>query len=145
MNMHEVDKKLFETALKFLDERFPNEPWQGVAAMYVESGEILLSMALDFPNDSVSLCHETGALCEAYKLGQKITASICISGDDKGKVHVLTPCGVCQERLFTYGSDVSIAVLKEENSMKWRSIRLKKARPYYWRKPFLDSEECNGA
>jgi cytidine deaminase len=42
---------------------------------------------------------ETGAILEAHKLNTKITHSICVVRDkEKGKVTVLTPCGICQER-----------------------------------------------
>lgn len=131
-----LDDKLYKAALAFLEERFGGQPWKGVAAMYTASGRILLSTAPECLNDSASLCHETGALCEAYKLDEDVAASICISRDDRGVVHVLTPCGICQERLFFYGPGVEVAVPAEKNSSKWTSKKLADIQPYYWRKPF---------
>jgi cytidine deaminase len=135
--MRTVDENLYNAACAFLSERFPDQVWQGAAAMYTNTGRILLSTAPECQNDSVSLCHETGALCEAHKINEKVTASLCISKDDKGDIHILTPCGVCQERLFIYGEMVSVAVPDENDSKKWVRKRLKDVQPYYWRKPFL--------
>jgi len=68
---------------------------------------------------------------------KKITATICVSRDDKGQVHVLTPCGVCQERLFTWGGNIEAAVPMDDDSTKWQVKTLSELQPYYWRKPFL--------
>ena len=100
----EVDQKLVDTAISFVQKRFPTEPWAGAAAMYTNDGQILISTSPECVNDSVSLCHETGAICEAHKLDKKVTASVCVSRDDQGRFHILTPCGVCQERLYVWGS-----------------------------------------
>lgn len=131
--MSSVDENLYNEALRFINKRFPGEAWSGAAAMYTESGKILISTAPACVNSSVDLCHETGALCEAYKLDEKVTASICISRDDKGQVHILTPCGVCQERLYVYGGNVSVAVPMDQDSTKWEFKLLKEVQPYYWR------------
>ena len=67
--------------------------------------------APDFPNQAVSLCHETGALCEAFKLGRGVTGSVCVTAADEDRGYwILAPCGVCQERLFAHGPDVEVAV-----------------------------------
>lgn len=131
-----MDEQLYQAALDFLNTRFPDQAWAGVAAMYTEDGDILLGTAPDFNNDAVSVCHETGPICETYKLNKKITASLCIMRDDKDRVHILTPCGVCQERLFNFGPDVSVAVPDPQNSTKWLVKRLSEVQPYYWRKIF---------
>ncbi|MCS5595643.1 MAG: cytidine deaminase [Alphaproteobacteria bacterium] len=136
--MYKVDEKLYQAACDFLDARFGGQSWQGVAAMYTESGKILLSTAPEVVNDSVSLCHETGAICEAYKINEAIAASICISRDDKGDVHILSPCGVCQERLYLYGAGVSVAVPIDGDSTKWQAKTLGEIQPFYWRRPFIE-------
>jgi hypothetical protein len=42
------------------------------------AGQILISTASEVLNASVGLCHEAGAICEAYKLSKKITASVYV-------------------------------------------------------------------
>ena len=132
-----LDSKLIEEVKVFIESRFPGEQWAGAAGMYTADGDILISTAPEAVNASVELCHEVGAICEAYKLSKKITASTCVSRDDKGLFHILTPCGVCQERLMVWGDNVEVAVPKDEDSTQWQSKKLKEVQPFYWRKPFL--------
>lgn len=133
-----LDEKLVQTAKSFVDERFPGVPWAGAAAMYLENGSIVVSTSPSVVNASVELCHEVGAICEAYKLNQKVVATVCVSRDEAGKFHILTPCGVCQERLMSYGPDVQAAVPVDGDSTKWQMKTLGEIQPYYWRKPFLN-------
>lgn len=130
-----VDSKLVNAAIDFVKQRFPLGV-EGAAAVYLEDGTILISTAPEVVNASVSLCHETGAICEAYKLNKKIVATVCVSRDEKG-FHILTPCGVCQERYWLYGGDVDCAVPKSEDSTQWTSVKLSELSPNYWRKPFI--------
>lgn len=131
-----VDKKLYESAVKFLNERFPNKTEGGVAAMYTNTGKILLSTYADSPNDGACLCYETGAICEAHKLNEKITATICLSREENKEPVVLTPCGICQERLAYWGLDISVAVPKKGNSTEYMVVKLSEVQPYYWRNCF---------
>lgn len=49
----------------------------------------------------MKLCMETGAILEAHKLNTKVTHTICVAREDENsEFTILTPCGVCQERLF---------------------------------------------
>ncbi len=131
-----VDKKLYNAALKFLNERFPNNGEGGVATMYTNTGKILLSTYADSPNCAACLCYETGAICEAHKLNEKITATICLSREKNKKPIVLTPCGICQERLAFWGLDISIAVPKKENSTEYMVLKLSEIQPHYWHRVF---------
>lgn len=132
-----LNERLVEAARSFIRERFPDEVWAGAAAMYTEEGKILVSTSPGTVNASVELCHEVGAICEAYKLGQRITATVCISRDDKGRFQVLAPCGVCQERLMYWGDAIEAAVPDDQDSTKWQVKTLTELQPYYWRKPFM--------
>jgi len=128
-----VDQKLFDSAVALIEERFGKSSDKGAAAIYTESGKILTSTAPDALNDGVSLCHEAGAFCEAYKIDEKIVASICIHQGENGKNITLTPCGICQERLYLYGGDVEVGVPNKKDPSKWESRKLKEVQPYYWR------------
>jgi cytidine deaminase len=132
-----LDSNLIEAAQAFVKSRFPDETWAGAAAMYTEDGQLLISTAPEVVNASVDLCHEAGAICEAYKLNKKITATVCVSRDEQGRFHILTPCGVCQERLFVWGGNIEAAVPLDSDSTKWQIKTLSELQPYYWRKPFL--------
>jgi cytidine deaminase len=128
-----VDQKLFDAAVAFLEKRFGKNCNEGAAAIYTDSGKILTSTAPETLNDGSSLCHEVGAYCEAFKLNEKITASICVHQDENGKNLVLTPCGICQERLFLYGGEVSVGVPNPNDPSKWEAKLLKEVQPFYWR------------
>lgn len=132
-----LDSKLVEAVKAFIQSRFPDESWVGAAAMYTEDGKILISTAPEAVNASVELCHETGAICEAHKLNKRVSATVCVSRDDKGLYQILSPCGVCQERLLYWGPNVQSAVPNATDSTKWEMKTLGELQPYYWRKPFL--------
>ncbi len=128
---------LVHEAIEFIEKRFPPTPWQGAAALLLKNGEFLISTSPRVESESVSLCHETGAICEAYKRDQSVIASVCVSRGEDLKYHILSPCGVCQERLYSWGGDVTVGVPDETDSTKCNWIKLSQASPYYWRKPFL--------
>lgn len=82
-------------------------------------------------NSSVSLCAETGAICEAHKINEKVTHSLCICRqNDNENYEVLSPCGICQERLYYLGAEVKCAISTKDNSIVFKS--LKELQPYYW-------------
>ena len=82
-----VDDNLVNAAIEFVKNRFPSGV-EGASAMYLEDGTVLISTAPEVVNDSVALCHETGAICEAYKQNMKIVATACVARDEKG-FHIL--------------------------------------------------------
>jgi cytidine deaminase len=137
-----LDQNLVDAAIELMNRRFPKDGEAGAAAMYTEEGEILTSVSPDIPNWVAGLCHETGAICEAYKLGHKVTASVCVSREaNSDKVLILTPCGLCQERLFMWGPDVEVAVPDPEDASRWIAKKLSEVQPYYWYKVFLNKNK----
>jgi cytidine deaminase len=131
-----VDDHLVQTAIDFVQSRFPESGWAGAAAMYVEGGQILVSTAPDSPNPSAQLCHEAGAICEAFKLNKRVIATVCVSRDPAGRFWFLAPCGICQERLMLWGPDIEAAVADESNSEKWAVKTLRELQPYHWHRQF---------
>lgn len=74
---------------------------------------------------------ETGSICEAHKLNQAVTRSICVVRDaEKSKFKVLTPCGVCQERFLYWGENVKAAVYSASGELIFKS--LKEVQSYHW-------------
>ena len=105
----------------------------GAAAVYLCDGRILTSVALDTPNDAANLCHETGALCEANRLGVGVAASVCVSRlSPKDPFVILPPCGLCQERLAVWGLDVEVAVPLAGRPGTWQTKLLRELQPFYW-------------
>jgi hypothetical protein len=52
-----------------------------------------------------------------------------VRSDQGGRFWILTPCGVCQERLFAYGPAVQVGVPHPEEPERWRSMRLDEVQP----------------
>ena len=137
----QVDQALVDSAISQALERFPSG-YAGAAAVYTDDGNILTSVSFDAPNGSASLCHETGAFCEANRLGLRVVASVCVSRSEPGRPFlILAPCGICQERLALWGADVEVAVAKPGEPGKWLSKSLAEVQPHYWRNAVRDAGE----
>ena len=126
-----LEKEIFELAVKFLNERYQNDDGC-VAILRLEDGIFLKSVYTGDHNlSSVDLCAETGAICEAHKLNKKVTHSICIYREkESDRYEILSPCGVCQERLRFWGEDVKVAITNPKNKIVFKT--LKEISPYYW-------------
>ena len=134
-----IEKILYDAVIHLIQKRYP-EGWGGAAAMALEDGTILTSVAPDVINASTELCMETGAILEAHKLNQKITHSICVARDDKKSAFkILSPCGVCQERLFYWGPGVKVAVTLPGNELVFKT--LSEVQPYHWTAAYEEYEE----
>ena len=57
---------------------------------------------------------------------------------ETSEFRVLSPCGICQERLRYWGEDVQVAVTNKEE--KLRFVELKELQPYHWTKAYPDEE-----
>jgi cytidine deaminase len=108
----------------------------GAAAMLLDDGTILTGTAPDAANPSVELCHETEPFCAAFRLGRTIVASVCLHRQQDETMLVLSPCGVCRERLAVHGPNVLVAVADPANATRvlWKS--LKEVLPDYWATAF---------
>jgi len=127
-----LGNELFEAAVKLAESRYP-QGWAGAAAVRTQSGKILTSIAPDVKNDGLSLCMEVGAYLEAHKLNEAVTHSLCVSkAEGSDQFTVLTPCGICQERLVHWGGDVLAAITNSENKVIFKTLR--ELQPHHWSK-----------
>ncbi|WP_436736239.1 cytidine deaminase [Streptomyces sp. BBFR102] len=128
-----LDQELVDAARQQLDRRWPVGEDGGAAAVRLADGRVLTSVGLDNLNMSVALCHETGALIQAYTLDVPVTATVCLFRDrDRGRVLVMPPCGICQERLALWGPRVEAAVPDDTAPEGWRAVTLAELNPHYW-------------
>ncbi|MFF0474650.1 cytidine deaminase [Streptomyces sp. NPDC004284] len=134
-----LDQALVDAAVAQLQRRWtPDEPG-GAAAVYLDDGRVLTSVALDNMNAGVTLCQETGAYCQAYTLDRRVTASVCVfRTPEDGRFVVLPPCGICQERLALWGPDVEVGVPDPEDPTRWHTRTLAELNPYYWARQFAE-------
>ena len=136
-----LDQSLVDAAIAQALARFPSG-YAGAAAIRTDTGQVLTSVCFDPPNSGAGLCHETGAFCEANRLGAGVAASVCVSRSEPGKPFlILAPCGICQERLALWGPDVEVAVAVPGHPGQWQSKRLSELQPHYWRNAVVDADE----
>lgn len=125
-----------------IEERFPEGGHAGAAAMLLADGTILTGTSPNAINPSVEVCHEIEPYAAAYRLNQGINASICLHRHEDGRFLVLSPCGVCRERLAVHGPDVLVAVANREDATQivWKSLR--DVLPDYWMSAFPEELSC---
>ena len=125
-----IESELYESAISLIEKRYPNG-WGGAATIRTETGKILSSIAPNTKNDALALCMEVGSYLEAHKLNEAVTHSLCIYRENENTDYIiLSPCGICQERLVHWGGDVKIAVTNEKNKVLFKSLR--ELQPYHW-------------
>ncbi len=137
MRNFEVEKEMYEIAKEFLQKRYP-VGWGGVAVVRTEKGNYFTSVSIETANASAVLCIETGAILEAHKYNEKVTHCLCLVRDDeKSPFKVLTPCGICQERLRYWGESVFAAVTTNDGSLLF--MTLGELQPHHWSKAYPSS------
>ncbi|MDR2213528.1 MAG: cytidine deaminase [Pseudomonadales bacterium] len=125
-----IETLLYHAAVELIEKRYP-QGWGGAATVMTASGAILTSVAPDTKNDALALCMEVGAYLEAHKLNDPVTHSLCIYRDDEtSEFKVLSPCGICRERLAHWGGAVLAAVSNPENRLVFKPIR--ELLPCHW-------------
>ena len=126
----DIYQELFDAAKSLIEARYP-KGWGGAAALRLSSGKVLTSVSPDTKNDALALCMETGACLEAHKLDQLVTHSLCIYRENEHSDFViLTPCGICQERLLHWGKNVEVAISNSNNELKFKT--LSELMPHHW-------------
>ncbi len=125
-----IEEQLYQAAVVLAEKRYPTG-WAGAAALFTAEGSLLTSVAPDTLNDALGLCMEVGAMLEAHKLNETVTHSICVSRQDEhSPFMILSPCGICRERLSFWGGDVRAAVSTPDNTLTFREIR--ELMPMHW-------------
>ena len=121
-----------------IGDRFDDDDHHGAAAMLLEDGTIVTGTAPAAVNPSVEVCHETEPYCAAFRLGRRIVASVCLHREPGGRTLVLSPCGVCRERLAVHGPGVLVAVAGADDPTRvvWKPLKV--VLPDYWMIAFPD-------
>ena len=121
-----------EACRDLIEQRFPGAEERGAAAMLLADGTILTGTAPDAVNPAVEACHEIEPYAAAFRLDQEILASVCLHREEAGRFLVLSPCGVCRERLAVHGPDVLVGVAGGEDPTQvvWKPLR--DVLPDYW-------------
>lgn len=127
---------------ELIERRFPGGDHQGAAAVLLADGTILTGTSPDFVNPSAEVCHELEPYCAAYRLDQRIVASVCLHRDPERGFLVLSPCGICRERLAGHGPDVLAGVAEQDDPTVLHWLPLRELLPHYWLTAFPGETEA---
>ena len=138
MRDYPVEKIMFQKAKELIERRYPTG-WGGAAVIHTTKGHYFTSVAIETANAAASLCIEVGAMCEAHKAQEKVTHCLCIVREDESSpFKVLSPCGICQERLRFWGEDVQVGVTTETEEILF--VKLSELQPYHWTKAYPEED-----
>lgn len=130
----DIEQEMYRQAVALIEKRYP-VGWGGAGVVHTENGHYFTSVSIDTANASAVLCIETGAMLEAHKYNERVTHCMCLVRDDENAPYkVLSPCGICQERLRFWGEGVQVAVTTDDNSLQF--VTLGELQPYHWTKAY---------
>ncbi len=133
MNNSEIENEMYARAVELIEKRYPHG-WGGAGVVHTSAGNFYTSVSIDTANASAVVCIELGAMLEAHKYGERVTHCLCLVRDDENsEFKVLSPCGICQERLRFWGEDVLVAVTCEE---RLKFVPLSVLQPYHWTRAY---------
>lgn len=138
MRNTEIERTMYQMAAQLIRQRYPTG-WGGAGVVHTAQGHYFTSVALECANSSVLLCIETGAMCEAHKYNEQVTHCLCVTRDDEhSPFKVLSPCGVCQERLRYWGEEVQVGVTAPGETLLF--VPLKELQPHHWSRAYPPEE-----
>ena len=130
MRSFDIEAEMYGLAVELIEKRYPTG-WGGAGVVHTSAGNYYTSVSIDTANASAVVCIELGAMLEAHKYNEKVTHCMCLIRDDENaEFRVLSPCGICQERLRFWGEDVQVAVTNREEKIK--VVELRELQPYHW-------------
>ncbi len=138
MRENEIESEMLRLAKELIEKRYPTG-WGGAGVVHTENGSYFTSVAIETANASAVLCIETGAILEAHKYKERVTHCVCVVRDDENSPYkILSPCGICQERLRFWGDNVKVGVTTENGEPLF--VELKELQPYHWTKAYPKEE-----
>lgn len=138
MRDERIEKEMYRRAVELIERRYP-VGWGGAGVVHTANGCYYTSVSIETANASAVLCIETGAMLEAHKFNERVTHCMCLVRDDeKSPYRVLSPCGLCQERLRYWGEDVQVAVTTADHGLRF--VELRELQPYHWTNAYPKEE-----
>ena len=122
------DEELMAAAFEALDRGYREGHHHVGAAVRAGSGGIYTGVHMESPG--VDVCAEWVAMGAAATAGQrKFTCIVAVrkSGPERKTPGVMSPCGVCRELLFSYGSEMDVIVPDEDGRV--RKVRIRELLP----------------
>ncbi len=125
-----IEAKMMRLAIELIEKRYP-KGWGGAAVIRTALDHYYTSVSIETANASAILCIEVGAMCEAHKFNERVTHCLCVVRDDERSPYkILSPCGICQERLRYWGTGVRVGVTTQDGSPLF--VTLNELQPWHW-------------
>lgn len=125
-----IEQEMLRQAKALIEKRYPTG-WGGAGVVRTAEDHYYTSVSIETANASAVLCIETGAMLEAHKYNERVTHCLCLVREDEQSLfRVLSPCGICQERLRYWGTDVQVAVTTDGRELLF--VPLDTLQPYHW-------------
>ena len=138
MRDYKIESEMYKKAVELIEKRYP-KGWGGAGVVCTSRGSYYTSVSIETANASAVVCIELGAMLEAHKFNERVTHCMCLVRDDeRSPFRVLSPCGICQERLRFWGTDVQVAVTSNEENIKF--VTLGELQPYHWTNAYPKEE-----
>ncbi len=138
MRDYKIESEMYKKAVELIEKRYP-KGWGGAGVVRTSRGSYYTSVSIETANASAVVCIELGAMLEAHKFNERVTHCMCLVRDDeRSPFRVLSPCGICQERLRFWGTDVQVAVTSNEENIKF--VTLGELQPYHWTNAYPKEE-----
>ncbi len=133
-----IEEKMYRLATELIERRYP-KGWGGAAVIRTAQDHYFTSVPIETANSSAVLCIEVGAMCEAHKYDELVTHCLCVVRNDENSPYkILSPCGICQERLRFWGEDVQVGVTTPDRALKF--VALRELSPFHWSKAYSQEE-----
>ncbi len=141
MTEKQIENKMLRLAKDLICSRYP-KGWGGAAVIRTSNNKYYTSVAIETINSASELCIETGAICEVHKFNEVATHCLCvIRENENASFKILTPCGICQERLRFWGDKVLVGATTKGNLIRF--IPLQELQPYHWTSAYTTDETEN--
>lgn len=125
-----IEREMLDRAAALIEKRYPIG-WGGAGVVRTDKGHYFTSVCIETANASAVVCIETGAMLEAHKYNERVTHCLClVREDERSPFRVLSPCGICQERLRYWGADVQVGVTADGDGPLF--VPLERLQPYHW-------------
>ena len=113
-------KELFTEAKEILVNAYaPYSGYKVGAAVLTSNGSTFTGVNIENATYGATICAERVAMCKAISEGMHdiVAIAIALEGDEEA-----SPCGICRQFIFEFGSDVEVIVGTDGDNLKVYSI-----------------------
>ena len=85
------------------------------AALLTKSGKVYTGCNVENASYSPTICAESSAIVKAVSEGEQEYAAVAVVSDSDDYT---SPCGVCRQRIFEFGSDIEVIMANSAGEYK---------------------------